>query len=100
MDMHASSAASPQASSDDGRVGVECSLWALDKGAFGTIIGFEPAMPDGYCSRLTEMGFHIGESVTCLLRPPFGCPRVYRVSNTVYSLEKDLAASIRVAADG
>lgn len=77
----------------------EVALWQLGKGSNAVIIGFDGAMPAEYSSRLSEMGFHVGESVTCLLRPGFGCPRVYRVSNTVYSLDEDLAAYIRVAAD-
>lgn len=77
----------------------EIALWHLGQNCRAVIIGFDGAMPLEYSSRLSEMGFHIGESVTCLLRPGFGCPRVYRVSNTVYSLDEDLAAYIRVAAD-
>ncbi len=69
-------------------------LWALAKGQRAAIHGFSGALADSYRQRLTEMGFHSGEIVTCLLRPAFGAPRVYRVSNTVYSLDQDVAAHV------
>ncbi len=77
----------------------EFTLWQLQKGARAVIVDFCKTMPAEYSGRLGEMGFHRGESVICLLRPGFGCPRVYRVSNTVYSLDRDLAAGIRVVPD-
>jgi Fe2+ transport system protein FeoA len=43
-----------------------------------------------------EFGFHQGEAVTCLLRPGFGAPRVYRVSNTVFSLDVEIARFVFV----
>jgi ferrous iron transport protein A len=43
-----------------------------------------------------EFGFHQGEAVTCLLRPGFGAPRVYRVSNTVFSLDVEIARLVLV----
>jgi ferrous iron transport protein A len=48
-----------------------------------------------------EFGFHPGETVSCLLKPGLGAPHVYRVSNTVYSLDKDIsdAVFIRVGND-
>ena len=88
MDMHA------QTASD--RVRAEYALWQLGRGRRAAIVGFDDRMPDAYRSRLTEMGFHFGEIVTCLMRPAFGSPRVYRVSNTVYSLDSEIAGRIRV----
>lgn len=75
-------------------------LWTLVKGQCAVIRGFASALPDTYRQRLTEMGFHGGERVTCLLRPAFGAPRVYRVSNTVYSLDEDIAAHILMRPEG
>lgn len=69
-------------------------LWILNKGQRAAISGFSDVLPDSYRQRLTEMGFHGGEIVTCLLRPAFGAPRVYRVSNTVYSLDEEIAAHV------
>jgi len=87
-----------QVPTPDDPVRVECPLWQLGKERRATIVGFDERMPEAYRGRLAEMGFHFGEVVTCLLRPAFGSPRVYRVSNTVYSLDADIAGRIRVVA--
>lgn len=75
-------------------------LWTLVKGQRAVIREFGAALPDTYRQRLTEMGFHGGERVTCLLRPAFGAPRVYRVSNTVFSLDEEIAAHILMQPEG
>jgi Fe2+ transport system protein FeoA len=46
--------------------------------------------------RLMEFGFHPGESVSCLQSLAFGAPKVYRVSNTVYSLDDEVATHVLV----
>jgi Fe2+ transport system protein FeoA len=43
-----------------------------------------------------EFGFHPGESVSCLHSLAFGAPKVYRVSNTVYSLDDEVATHVLV----
>ncbi|MEQ8514573.1 MAG: FeoA family protein [Chromatocurvus sp.] len=43
-----------------------------------------------------EMGFHPGETVTCLQGPAFGVPNVYRVSNTVFSLDDEVTHHINL----
>ncbi|MEX0915364.1 MAG: FeoA family protein [Wenzhouxiangellaceae bacterium] len=75
-------------------------LWTLVKGQHAFIRGFGPTLTDRYRQRLIEMGFHGGERVTCLLRPAFGAPRVYRVSNTVFSLDEEIAAHILMQPEG
>ena len=45
---------------------------------------------------MMEFGFHPGESVTCLHSPALGAPKVYRVSNTVFSLDDEVAAHILI----
>jgi Fe2+ transport system protein FeoA len=72
------------------------SLWALSKGETCAVLGFDEALPEPYRIRLMEFGFHQGEAVTCLLRPGFGAPRVYRVSNTVFSLDVEIARLVLV----
>ena len=73
-----------------------CSLWALKAGQRCEILEFDHALADAYRLRLMEFGFHPGESVTCLHAPAFGAPKVYRVSNSVFSLDDDVAAHVRV----
>jgi Fe2+ transport system protein FeoA len=47
-----------------------------------------------------EFGFHPGESVICLQSPSFGAPKVYQVSNTVFSLDDEVAAHVAVRLSG
>ncbi|MFO7762173.1 MAG: FeoA family protein [Wenzhouxiangellaceae bacterium] len=75
-------------------------LWVLGTGQRAVIAGFDPVLPEAYRQRLTEMGFHGGERVTCLRQPAFGAPRVYRVSNTVFSLDREIAAHILMQPEG
>jgi Fe2+ transport system protein FeoA len=42
------------------------------------------------------MGFLAGRSVTCLVTPGFGAPRVYAVGGSTYSIDKRTAELIRV----
>jgi Fe2+ transport system protein FeoA len=74
-------------------------LRLLCEGEEGVVVDFDGDLSEAYRIRLMEFGFHPGETVSCLLKPGFGAPHVYRVSNTVYSLDKDIsdAVFIRVA---
>lgn len=72
------------------------SLWSLSKGQSGVIDSYDDALAEHYRVRLMEMGFHPGETVTCLQAPAFGAPRVYRVSNTVFSLDDEVASHIKL----
>lgn len=72
------------------------SLWSLQAGDHCEIVGYDDALADKYRVRLMEFGFHPGESVACLQAPAFGAPKVYRVSNTIYSLDDEVASHIRV----
>ena len=72
------------------------SLWSLKAGDRCEILGYDNALADKYRIRLMEFGFHPGESVTCLQSPAFGAPKVYRVSNTIFSLDDEVAAHVHV----
>jgi Fe2+ transport system protein FeoA len=43
------------------------------------------------------LGFHPGEHISCVLSPSLGAPKLYRVNNTVYSLDDSIASLIEVA---
>jgi len=73
------------------------SLWSLNPGEQCDVVGFDSGLPDAYRIRLMEFGFHPGETVSCLLSPGLGAPRVYRVSNTVFSLDREIADRVFVA---
>lgn len=71
-------------------------LWAMRRGQQARIQAFDDGLDPAYRVRLSELGFHPGERVTCLLSPAFGAPKVYRVSNTMFSLDRDLADFVMV----
>ena len=75
-------------------------LWSLKSGESCEILGYDDALADKYRIRLMEFGFHPGESVTCLQSPALGAPKVYRVSNTIFSLDDEVAAHVRVRLTG
>jgi Fe2+ transport system protein FeoA len=72
------------------------SLWSLKAGDQGHIIGFDDALAENYRVRLMELGFHPGELVSCLQAPAFGAPKVFRVANTIFSLDDEVAAHINL----
>ena len=76
-------------------------LRQLCEGEEGVVVDFDDVLSEAYRIRLMEFGFHPGETVSCLVKPGLGAPHVYRVSNTVYSLDKDIsdAVMIRVGND-
>ncbi|MEE4660483.1 MAG: FeoA family protein [Halieaceae bacterium] len=71
-------------------------LWTLAAREQGRIAGFDDALPENYRVRLMELGFHPGETVTCLQRPALGAPRAYRVANSTFSLDDEVARHIQV----
>ncbi len=76
------------------------SLWSLKAGDRGQITGFDDALAENYRVRMMELGFHPGEVVTCLQAPALGAPKVYRVANTIFSLDDEVAAHISVRVVG
>ncbi len=75
-------------------------LWELPVHTHAVLIGFAPALAEQYRGRLQEFGFHTGEVITCQHQPGFGAPRVYRVSNATYSLDRELALQVLVSVSG
>ena len=69
------------------------SLWDLDQGEACLVAGFSPELGEDYRMRLMELGFHPGERVICMLAPKLGAPKLYRVHNSIYSLD-DLIAKL------
>ena len=72
------------------------SLWTLKAGDRCEILGYDQALPDNYRIRMMEFGFHPGETVACVQAVAFGAPKVYRVSNTIFSLDEEVADHIQV----
>ena len=73
------------------------SLWSLRAGERCRIEGYDDGLAENYRIRMLELGFHPGEIVSCLQAPALGAPKVYRVSNTMFSLDDEVAAHIAVS---
>ena len=76
------------------------SLWTMKAGEACEIVDYDGALAEAYKVRLMEFGFHPGEVITCLQAPAFGAPKVYRVSNTVFSLDDEVASHVLVKSRG
>ena len=72
-------------------------LWDLAQDKRCRIESFNSSLDEAYRVRLMELGFHPGEIVTCMYTPKLGAPRLYRVHNTVYSLDDDVAGMILIS---
>ena len=79
---------------------MKTSLWSLKAGDQGHITGFDSTLAESYRIRLMELGFHQGELVYCLQSPAFGAPKVYRVANTIFSLDDEVADHISIEIGG
>ena len=70
------------------------SLWQLQRGDAVLISRFSEALAENYRRRLQELGFRPGATVICTAAPSLGAPKLFRVDNTVYSLDKLVAREI------
>ncbi|MFT4614608.1 MAG: Fe2+ transport system protein FeoA [Bacteroidia bacterium] len=71
-------------------------LWSLKAGDQCEIVEYDDILAEPYRVRMMEFGFHPGEVVSCVQSPAFGAPKVYRVSNTIFSLDDEVATHIWV----
>jgi len=76
------------------------SLWTMKAGEACEIVAYDDGLAEPYKVRLMEFGFQPGETVSCLQAPAFGAPKAYRVSNTVFSLDDDVASHVLVKRRG
>lgn len=74
----------------------ELNLWESPLNLQVEVISLSDQLADKHYQRLLDMGLSAGRKVVCIRRPPFGGPRVYQLSDTVLSLEKELALNIFV----
>jgi len=74
---------------------IQCSnLWQMKRGVQSVIEGFDTALESSVKARLEELGFHQGARVLCTQAPRLGAPKLYKVGNAVYSLEKPIAECV------
>lgn len=69
-------------------------LWDLQEMQRATIKAFENPLNDKQIQRLEDLGFRIGEKVTCTKRIPFQGPRLFRSNDSIFSLAKDVAQHV------
>jgi ferrous iron transport protein A len=72
-------------------------LWDLPASGGAVLQGYIQSAPDKYRERMEELGFVIGQSVSCLRITPFGGPRVYSVGGSIYSLDRELAEQMMIS---
>ncbi len=71
-------------------------LWELPEHACGVIQSYDSNLPNSSLQRLRDLGFAEGEGVECIQRLPLGGPRVYRMGDSVFSLDRDIAIAVKV----
>lgn len=71
-------------------------LWELTQGDHCLVEGFNEVLEESYKVRLMELGFHPGEKVICVQAPRLGAPKLYRVHNTIYSLDDNVARLVDI----
>ena len=69
-------------------------LWQLSAGSSAMIAALDEQLDSRYRQRIRELGFSVGATVRCILRPGLGAPRQYAVNNSVYSLDRQVAEAI------
>lgn len=74
------------------------SLWQMSRGKSCVVTGFDERIKANIRLRLEELGFREGAVVTCSMAPALGAPKLYKVANSVYSLEQTLAELVQIQA--
>ncbi len=74
------------------------SLWEIKENSKAIIDIYNDSIRIEYKSRLLELGFSPSTEITCLKITPFNGPRVFEVSGSIFTLERDLAKNIFVKA--
>ncbi len=75
-------------------------LWDLLPRYAGRIVEILPHAEEAYRNRLYDLGFLVGEAVTCVRRTPFQGPRVFKIGDSVFSLDRETACSVVVTVTG
>ncbi len=73
------------------------SLWDMTEGQIGEICSYSSELTGNSRGRLQQIGFLPGSEVSCLLTTKLGAPRLYKVHNTVFSLDNTVAQYVQVA---
>ena len=71
-------------------------LWSMVAGDSCYLSDFSPQIPPKHKIRLIELGFHPGRFISCLQSPSMKAPKVYCISNTIFSLDDEIADHIYI----
>ena len=71
-------------------------LWMLKRDEQCQIVGFDSQLDSAIKARIDELGFRTGANILCTQAPRLGAPKLYRVGNAVYSLEKPVALMVQI----
>lgn len=75
-------------------------LWDLLPHDAACIVDISPLISESYRNRLYDLGFLVGEAIACVRRTPFQGPRLFKIGDSVFSLDRDIAQSVMVTVTG
>jgi Fe2+ transport system protein FeoA len=75
---------------------IALTLWNLPAGASCKIRQIKSGLPDAFNLRLADLGFQPGETVYSVITTSLGAPRLFRIDNSIYSLDDSIAMSIDI----
>lgn len=70
-------------------------MWQLKPGTIGTVSKVE-SLDLILLKRLAELGISEGQEIECIKNLPFGGPKVFALSDCLFSLEKSMAEKISI----
>ncbi len=74
----------------------QLTLWQLAPKRVATISRFDSNLQNKSLERLNDLGFRLGEEISCLQNNFMGGPSVYKIGDSVFSLAKEIAESITI----
>lgn len=72
-------------------------LWDLKVNESARVDGFVAGLEPLYEKRLCDLGLELGTQVICVRVAPFGGPKTYRIEDSIFSFDAELAAHVSVS---
>lgn len=69
-------------------------LWNLKAGQTCKINKYGDELDESYQSRLKDLGFHLGQEVECVQAPSLGAPKIFKINNSIYALDDNVAKEV------
>lgn len=70
------------------------SLWDLKSQQSCVVKEYGITLCAEYQTRLMDLGFQPGTIVECVQAPHFGAPKLFKVNNTIYALDHQIAQEV------